>query len=123
MELQLKRLRKEFGYKTQGELAVALGVPERRYASWERGEVMMNLEQACRICDVLGCTLDELVGRGFSKPITNYADEGQRHLDEVYGALSDEGREKVVGYAEDIAFAHPRDRGEGDVDAGAVETA
>ena len=46
MNLQLQRLRKLAGFKTQKEVADALGVPERRYASWEREEAMINLEQA-----------------------------------------------------------------------------
>ena len=61
MILQLQKLRKKAGYKTQGAFAEALGVPERRYQSWEREEAMMSLEQAYNVTELLGCTLERLL--------------------------------------------------------------
>lgn len=62
MNLQLQRLRKLAGYKTQRDFAAVLGIPERRYASWERGEVMMSLEHAFDCAVALNCTIDEIAG-------------------------------------------------------------
>lgn len=62
MDLQLKKYRKLAGFKKQKDAAQALGIPERRYASWERGEAMLNLEQAYACAVLFGCTLDELAG-------------------------------------------------------------
>ena len=42
MDLQLKRLRKLAGYKTQKDFAERLGIPERTYGSWEREEVAIS---------------------------------------------------------------------------------
>lgn len=55
MKLQLQRLRKLAGYKTQKTVVDALGVPERRFASWEREETMMSLEQAAECAVLFGC--------------------------------------------------------------------
>ena len=69
MDLHLQRIRKSNGI---GQKEMASRVSElmgrpikvRTYGSWERGEVMMNLEQAYNCCMVLGCTLNDLVGMG-----------------------------------------------------------
>ncbi|MBR5814335.1 MAG: helix-turn-helix transcriptional regulator [Bacteroidaceae bacterium] len=58
----IAKLRKEKGY-SQSDMANLLGEKLRTYQSWERGEYMFNFAQACRIADVLDCTLDELAGR------------------------------------------------------------
>lgn len=60
MKLQLKALRNARGL-SQEDMAKALGEKTRTYGSWERGEVMMNLEQACRCAAVLKCTVDDIV--------------------------------------------------------------
>lgn len=80
-KLQLKSLRKAAGIKTQKEMADRLGIPERRYASWEREEVGINLEQACEIADVLNCTLDELIGREITPEMRKNSREAQALLD------------------------------------------
>lgn len=49
-------------------MADALGIKERKYASWEREEVALNLEDACAICDVLHCTPNDLCGWYLSHP-------------------------------------------------------
>lgn len=91
--LQLKKLRKKAGYKSQAEMAKALDIPERRYASWERQEVGLNLEQACMVADVLECTLDELAGR---EPPAEWTEERQRRMNEAYLAMTDVGRDSAA---------------------------
>lgn len=93
MILQLKKLRKLAGFKTQSDMAKALGVPARRYASWEREEAMMSLEQAYGITELLGCTLDELVGR---KPIRSFSDPDQAALNGYYESMNGHGRAMLV---------------------------
>ena len=63
MNLQLKWLREESGYAHQSEFADKIGVERRTYASWERGDRMMSLAQACMVADALGCSVDSLAGR------------------------------------------------------------
>ena len=68
MKLQLKAIRVERGL-TQDEMAEKLGIKSRTYGSWERGEVMLNLEQAYNCACVLKCTIDDLVRE---RPVVEY---------------------------------------------------
>lgn len=61
-KLQLKELRRRAGFKTQKEIADRLGIKERRYATWEREEVALTLEDAYNLSIVLGCTPNDLCG-------------------------------------------------------------
>lgn len=109
MEIQLKRLRKEAGYKSRRDLAVALGegFTERRITSWENGERMMSLEQACTVADLLECSLDELAGRQWV-PQASAADDNHREIVSSYDSLSDEGREVAVNVVGALATSYPR---------------
>lgn len=61
MKLMLQELRKAAGLSQQ-EIADALGMPRRTYGSYEREERSINLKLAAAICNVLGCTPNDLVG-------------------------------------------------------------
>lgn len=61
MKLMLQELRKAAGLSQQ-EIAEALCMPRRTYGSYERGERSINLNFAAVICNVLGCTPNDLVG-------------------------------------------------------------
>lgn len=84
-QLKLKELRKAAGFATQKAFADYLGIKERKYASWERGEVGIPLEDAFMLCMALKCTPNDLCG--FPNSDT---DEQQR--------LSDDEREIVDNY-------------------------
>lgn len=60
--LRLKELRKAAGFPTQKSIADRLRIKERKYATWERGEVALTLEDACTLSTVLGCTPNDLCG-------------------------------------------------------------
>lgn len=61
-KLQLKELRRRAGFKTQKDIADRLGIKERKYATWEREEVALTLEDAYNLSIVLGCTPNDLCG-------------------------------------------------------------
>lgn len=61
-KLKLKELRKAAGFATQKAFADFLGIKERKYASWERGEVGIPLEDAFMLCAALKCTPNDLCG-------------------------------------------------------------
>ena len=61
-QLKLKELRKAAGFATQKAFADYLGIKERKYASWERGEVGIPLEDAFMLCEALKCTPNDLCG-------------------------------------------------------------
>lgn len=113
--LQLRELRKQAGFKTQKEIAAAMGIKERRYASWEREEVSLTLEDACALCDVLGCTPNDLCGWYISHPEDRPREperppeltRDERLLVECNRDSTPEQRAKLLDYARerrDISF-------------------
>ena len=48
---------------TQEDVASRLGVSRQTVGKWESGKAVPELEKLIALCDLLGCTLDELVGR------------------------------------------------------------
>lgn len=61
MNLRLRELRKAVGM-SQTELAEKVGVNIRTIGAWERGETIMNVEQAWDCAAALGCTPNDLCG-------------------------------------------------------------
>lgn len=99
MDLQLMRLRKLAGYKSRDAFAEKLGVNKYTYRSWESGAAMMSLEQACDVVDILGCTLEELVGR---EPIHSYTDARQQLINDAFENSNDAGRDYLASSAEAV---------------------
>lgn len=95
MELMLKELRKKAGF-TQRELADKLEVDWRTYGSWERQERMINAEQACRICDALDCTPNDLLG--WKKP--TQADPAEQALLDAYRSSDPDKRRILQGMSD-----------------------
>ena len=108
MKTQLKSLRKLAGYKTQPEMAAALSeyvgfeVPALRYADWERGDTEITLAMAYQITELLGCTLDELVGRDVAQP--QYSDPHQKALNACYENMNEDGKQTLVKVARSLEF-------------------
>lgn len=101
--LQLKSLRKQAGYDTQADLAHVLGANPRTYASWEREEVGLSLNEARRIADVLDCSIDELAGRTW--PENRFADERQNEINRLYGQLDEARRAFLFDAVKGLAAA------------------
>ena len=59
----IKKARKSRGF-TQAKVAKKLGVAQTTICYWETDRFSPNLMLAICLADVLGITLDELVGRG-----------------------------------------------------------
>lgn len=93
MNLQMKRIREAKGLSQQ-YVASKINVPVRRYGSWEREERKVNFEDACRIADVLECSLDELAGREWRGE--RFADPGKNALVGYYDSMNDRGRATLV---------------------------
>lgn len=56
------RAQRELTGMTQHMLAMTLCVPQSYISAWERGVWLPNVLQLWRICDVLGCSMNDLVG-------------------------------------------------------------
>ncbi len=61
--MRIKEKRKEKNL-SQCELAQKVGVNQTAVGQWERGATMPSLDKAALIANALGCTIDELYGRG-----------------------------------------------------------
>ena len=96
MKLELKNLRKQAGF-TQDQMAELLGIKKRTYGSWERGEAMMNLEQAYNCAVILGCTLNDLVGMKASR---SYADHRQTAINGHFESFNDSGKTELATITE-----------------------
>ena len=59
---RLRELRKE-EYETQVQVASAIGIAESHYQKYERGAGLPNLENAWKLADHFGVSIDYLVGR------------------------------------------------------------
>ena len=94
--LQLKEMRKRAGYKTQKAAADVLNIKERKYASWERGEVQLTLEDAFNIGLVFGCTPNDLCGWDGGNSSTSFPESSQAALNAYYESMNDQGRETLV---------------------------
>lgn len=60
-ELKLGEIRKARGM-TQGELGTLLGVTKQVVSNWEREVTQIDFIVAVQICDILKCSIEELVG-------------------------------------------------------------
>lgn len=58
--MRMARLRKLY---TQKELAEESGVSERTIQGWEQGTSCAHLSAVVAVCDVLGISIDEYIGR------------------------------------------------------------
>ena len=61
--MRIREKRKEKNL-SQCELAQKVGVNQTAVSQWERGATMPSLDKAASIANALGCTIDELYGRG-----------------------------------------------------------
>lgn len=93
MNNRIAEVRKSRGVK-QTELARALGIRTTRLGTWERGEREPTFLDACRIADVLHCTLDELAGR--PEPAIRYKDPDQLALNGYWESMNKRGRDAVL---------------------------
>ena len=109
MQLKLKELRKKAGYKSQTSLANKLGVNSWTYRTWERGDVVMNIEQLWQCCVALNVSPNEVLGWK-SPPASLPADETR--LIERYRACTDTRKESLQQQAKDAATLSKAEKNE-----------
>lgn len=59
---RIRELRKEAG-ETQVQVAAAIGILEAHYQRYERGVTLPNMENAWKLADHFGVSVDYLIGR------------------------------------------------------------
>lgn len=106
MNLRLRDIRKVQNL-TQSELAMKVGVSERKLAGWERGETNITLEDAVSCANVLGCTPNDLCDWYATHPRERprRSDPGRDELGDCYDACTPDQRAGLLMSARNAAAA------------------
>ena len=62
MENKLAYFRKR-AYMTQAKASKGMGVCQSMISKWEKDKAKMDVDQAYRMAELYGCSIDELMGR------------------------------------------------------------
>ena len=95
-QLRLKELRKAAGFATQKAFADYLGIKERKYASWERGEVGIQLEDAFMLCAALKCTPNDLCGFPNASTSVDVLTSDEREIVDNYRESSPQWQQNIA---------------------------
>lgn len=87
MASNLQELRKAAGYRNANDFAEAHGIPSSTYARYESNPDKIPVERAWQLADILGTTIDAIVGRESPAPGTA---RGEVQLE--YDGLTPEAR-------------------------------
>lgn len=93
---RLRALRKDAGYTNRAAFAEDAGLPATIYSEVEQGRTRLSYENAWKIADVLGISLDELGGRDWPGAGSAEDDPERRELMGYFDDLNEEGREAAV---------------------------
>ncbi|MFQ8871153.1 MAG: helix-turn-helix domain-containing protein [Varibaculum timonense] len=96
----LQQFRKAKGYKSANAFADKAGEARSSYVEYEQGRVALPAEKAWKFADVLNCTLDELLGRNFPRPV--FGDPRQEKLNGCYENMNDSGQQTLVSVAQGL---------------------
>ena len=102
MQNKIAAIRKKRHIK-QKELAALLGMKVGTLGTWERGRYPFSFEDACRIADILECTLDELAGR--EVPAKGFSDPRQAAINRDYEVLDERGKDLAAASLNGMAEA------------------
>lgn len=98
----LKRLRKEAGYKSGKAFAERLGITASKYSEYEQGRVAIPYDMGQEIAEALGCTMDALAGRSFKR--ADRLTSAERELINCYRACTPERQATLLNLARDSAL-------------------
>lgn len=98
MAKTIQELRKEAGYRSGREFAAALGVSPSTYSRYEASPDSIPLKQAWAMADLLGCSIDMVVGREHVEVADMRGD-----VQKLYDSLSENLRRRVDEYLEFVA--------------------
>ena len=96
---RLAELRKQRHYK-QAELAKSLNVSQQVISNIERGVTTPDIEQLKNIADIYKISLDQLVGRNFSR---DESSDVERKIINYIKQMDDDGKELSLGLVSQVA--------------------
>ncbi len=106
MPSDLSVLRRRAGYKSQKAFAEAAGIPLPTYARYETNPAKIPIKSAWAIADMLGTSIDVVVGR---RSITD-ADAEAGEVQREYDALSESGRDSMDEFRRYVRWQEERGR-------------
>ena len=71
---------------TQERLAMLLGVSRQAISKWESEKAYPEMDKLLMICDLFGCTLDDLVLGDVSRPAASASTAGSSNVDDTTSA-------------------------------------
>lgn len=109
MKLKLKEIRKSRKFSQQ-DMANMLNIKVRTYASWERQENNLSLENAIKIADILDISLDKLCNRTKYLDISKQIKEDNlRNLITNYRQLNEEYQYQLISLSKAL-ISNPTNR-------------
>lgn len=88
---------------TQVEVAKAMGRPQSTISAWEMGRAQPDANTLFELFHFLGRSVNEAFGFEEKKsPSTDEAAPGEKQLVNLFRELNEEGRNKLVDYADDL---------------------
>lgn len=104
MPKTIQELRKEAGYRSGREFAAALGVSPSTYSRYEASPESIPLKAAWAMADILGCSIDMIVGREHVE-VSDMRGEVQK----LYDSLSDDLKLRMDDFLEFIAHLQTKE--------------
>lgn len=102
MQTKLKQVREAAG-KTQQEVADDLNVKVGTYRNWEQGLRDLDGKKLIMLATYFGVTTDTILGTEYGQEIEDVVIDSQgTELLRLYNLLSNEGKAKLVDYADDL---------------------
>lgn len=99
--MNLKKLRKQKGFRSVKAFSEACGIPEGTLYSYELELRDMSLKNACIIADALNCSLDELAGRDISK-LKPMLQRDEQELLGNFRQLDDDSKASIIQLANSL---------------------
>lgn len=85
---------RELKSMTQEDLAIALNVSRQTISSWEIDRTEPNMGTVEKLCNLFGCTLEQLIGNVDTKSINEYSPD-QLDVLLMYNKLNDDQKKSV----------------------------
>lgn len=106
---RLRMLRKKAGFRSAKSFAEYAGFTTTGYTEYEQGRRGLSYENAWKIADALGISLDELGGRQWPPEGASNPEPGEASLVSAYRDLSEEGREVAVNVVAGMRSTYPQE--------------
>ena len=117
MKTNLQAMRKRAGFNSAKDFAIFLDMNVATYTDYEQGRRGFTLDRAWEFADALHCTLDELAGREWPRPV--FDDPRQEQINQLYESSDEPARASILDGAQN---AHAASQGRKDAAPPAPET-